>query len=59
MVKKNRQRLVVKKMFTPKTNFFLYKGKQNIYIQNIGHIWGYIHAGIFEKVLIYLIRPNV
>ena len=28
----------------PKTPFFCIKDKKNLLIQNVGHIWAYIHA---------------
>ena len=30
--------------WTPKTPFFCIKDKKNLYIQNVGHMWAYIHA---------------
>ena len=40
---KNCQKLVMKIFWAPKTPF-LYKGFKKLYIQNVGHIWAYIHA---------------
>ena len=39
---KNCWRLLTKKCSTPKTPIFYIKDKQNLYIQNVGHIWGYV-----------------
>ena len=30
--------------WTPKTPLFCIKDKKKLYIQNVGHIWAYIHA---------------
>ena len=38
------QKLVIKFFWTPKNPFFCIKDKKNLLIQNVGHIWAYIHA---------------
>ena len=43
----NCQRFMKTNFWTPKTPF-LYKGSTNLYIQNIGHIWAYIHANSWD-----------
>ena len=39
---KNCWKLVIMKLWTPKPHFCI-KDK-HLYIQNVGHIWAYIHA---------------
>ena len=34
----------MKFFWTPKNPFFCIKDKKNLLIQNVGHIWAYIHA---------------
>ena len=46
----------------PQNPIFCIKDNNNLYIQDVGHIWAYVHADscdIFEKVLMDPIRPNV
>ena len=43
---KNCQRLMTTKFWTHKTHFFIQD--KNLYIQNIGHIWAYIHADSWD-----------
>ena len=38
------QKLVMTFFWTPKNPFFCIKDKKNLLIQNVGHIWAYIHA---------------
>ena len=38
------QKLVMKFFWTPKKPLFCIKDKKNLFIQNVGHIWAYIHA---------------
>ena len=57
-------KLIMKFVWTPQNPFFYIKDKKkkNLYIQNVGHIWAYIHAnsqGLLKKVLTDLIRPNM
>ena len=37
------QKLGMEFFWTPKTPFFI-KDKKKLFIQNVGHIWAYIHA---------------
>ena len=45
---KNYRRLMTTKFWTPKTPFFYIKDKKYIYIQNIEHKWGYVHADSWD-----------
>ena len=38
------QKLVMKFFFDPQNPLFCIKDKKKLYIQNVGHIWAYIHA---------------
>ena len=38
------QKLVMKFFWIPKNPIFFCKKDKKLYIQNVGHIWAYIHA---------------
>ena len=44
---KNCLRLMTKKCWTPQKTLFGINDK-NLYIQNVGHIWAYIHADSWD-----------